>query len=396
MIWLVLFWFAAVSLFWTYAGYPLLLLILTFSRRTLKVQHRTDLPGVSFLVLTYNEAKVIRDKLNNSLALDYPRHLLEIIVVDSASDDGTLEIASEFVPRGVRVAQQGERRGKAAAINFGLLQATHDIVVITDANAMMAVDGIRQLVPHFNDPQVGGVTGGMSQRAMSATNISRSGGLYWRLEQFMRRREAQLHSVIAMSGEVSAYRKHLFMADGAVKPWYTRGATDDFEQTMYIIRQGLRVRYEPKAVVWEPAPDNETDLASQKIRIITQTIVSVIHNRRMLFNPRFGWYGWFILPSRKVLPLLSPLFLAIVVISSLALYQDPFFFALFILLCVVVVIYYASRHWPALTANKITGLLVFFLQLNEFVVRSWIKFFRGQDFTVWDKINSSRISSRSS
>ncbi len=383
---LVLWWIAVGLLGWMYAGYPLIMALVSRGKKPV-VPEPTMWPTVSLMIMTYNESLVIERKIRNSLELHYPAGQLDIMVVDSASTDGTPEIAARFADRGVRLVQQGMRAGKASAINAGLLAARGEIIIVSDANAMMDPEALRFAVRHFSDPRVGGLTGAMRQRDTSGTAESQSGDLYWRYESMMRVGESRLHSVIAMSGEMSVYRRSMFVRDGQVVPWYTKGATDDFEQTLYIIAHGQRVVYEPAAVVWEPAPDNAADLASQKIRIITQTIVSVRQNMWKLF--RSGWYGWFIFPTRKVLPLASPWLLLWVLCATWILAtQNSAWAILGALQTLIYVVWGLGRTIRPLA--RLLGPVDFLLTLNMFVLVSWIRLWRGHDFTVWNKVESSR------
>src|SRR5207247_1662992 len=118
-------------------------------RPTQAVQTAPDvLPRVTLLISAYNEEAVIGEKLRNALSLDYPRGFLEIIVVSDCSDDGTDEIVREFAPRAVRLVRQAERLGKSSGLNLGVLQASGEILVFSDANAMYEPDALRWLVRH--------------------------------------------------------------------------------------------------------------------------------------------------------------------------------------------------------------------------------------------------------
>src|SRR5688572_27507135 len=141
------------------AGYPLLLRLLVAVRGARHVRQGDITPTVSFVISAYNEADVIRAKLENALAIDYPADRREIVVISDCSDDGTDEIVREFAGRGVRLLRQAERRGKTAGLNHSLPLLTGDIVVFSDANAMYERDALRKLTRNFADAKVGYVTG---------------------------------------------------------------------------------------------------------------------------------------------------------------------------------------------------------------------------------------------
>src|SRR5258707_7422505 len=102
------FWLSAAAFFYTYIGYPILLTVM--SRLRPRVVNRAEItPSVTIIITAYNEERALAAKLENTLTLDYPRELLEIIVASDCSSDRTDEIAREFSARGVRLCRQSER-----------------------------------------------------------------------------------------------------------------------------------------------------------------------------------------------------------------------------------------------------------------------------------------------
>lgn len=393
-MWLVVVWLAGLSFFglaWTYVGYAAFVLLAARwwpRRHVADPQYR---PRVSIMIMTYNEEVVIHAKIENTLQIKYPPERLEILVVDSASTDTTVARAEQWQSRGVRVIRQPQRAGKASAIDYGLLHATGEIAIVTDANAMIEPDALQHIVPHFADPKVGGVAGAMQQRDRSGTAESASGDLYWRIEKIMRTAESQLHSVIGMSGEISAYRRSIFIHDGQPVSWYTPGGPDDLDQTVYMIMHGYRVLYEPRAIVWEPAPDTAHDIADQKIRVITMTIATVRRRWLSLWRIRYGWYGVLTFPSRKTLPLFSPLLYWVALLTSCLLtVLQPWWGVMSIPLLLVLFLSLIGSVWPISRRSTLIRVPNFFVALNVYVVRAWWQFVRGRHYTIWEKVQSTR------
>jgi cellulose synthase/poly-beta-1,6-N-acetylglucosamine synthase-like glycosyltransferase len=132
-------WVLALSLAllaYVYVGYPALLRVIVYLRGPRRVRQADITPPMSVVISAYNEAAVIRRKLDNAVSLSYPRDALEIVVVSDASTDGTDAIVEEYAGRGVRLARQAERRGKTAGLNNTLPTLRGDIVVFSDANAI--------------------------------------------------------------------------------------------------------------------------------------------------------------------------------------------------------------------------------------------------------------------
>jgi Glycosyltransferases, probably involved in cell wall biogenesis len=147
-----LFWFCVATIAYTYAGYPALLTILARLRPERPFPPLAELPMVTLLIAAYNEQNVIAAKLANSLALDYPRERLQILVAADGSNDATPEIVAGFADQGVELSYRPERAGKMAAILRALPQARGDIVVLSDANNFYSANALRALVAPFADP----------------------------------------------------------------------------------------------------------------------------------------------------------------------------------------------------------------------------------------------------
>jgi biofilm PGA synthesis N-glycosyltransferase PgaC len=119
---------AAAFVLYTLGGYPLLLAALArmrprpFTRAPIR-------PTVSILLPVYNGEPWLRSKLESILALDYPRELLQILVISDGSTDRTGEIASQFESSGVQLIHI-PHSGKAAALNAGLERATGEILFL--------------------------------------------------------------------------------------------------------------------------------------------------------------------------------------------------------------------------------------------------------------------------
>ena len=191
-------------LVYIFVGYPLLLALIVRVRGPRPVKRGDRLPSVSLVISAYNEADVIRGKLENTIELDYPRELLEVVVISDASTDGTDEIAREFSARhGVVVARQPERAGKTAGLNRTVPTLRGEIVVFSDANALYQPNALKMLVRNFADPQVGCVTGQARYVEGSRTAADDGERTYWDYEMShqaaWRQRSARRSAVTAPS-----------------------------------------------------------------------------------------------------------------------------------------------------------------------------------------------------
>jgi len=190
----LLFWLSVLFILYTYIGYPCLLFI--WERLAgRKVNKAYIEPEVSIVIAAYNEEKHIGRKIENCLALNYPRDKLEIIVVSDGSHDRTKEIAGNFQTNSVRLLSYEQRKGKAHALNLGVSQAKGDVIFFTDARQTLEKESLRELVANLNDPKVGTVSGELVLLEKGEDGSGEGIGLYWRIEKWMRKKESQIADI---------------------------------------------------------------------------------------------------------------------------------------------------------------------------------------------------------
>src|SRR6266545_2545951 len=149
----VVFLAAMAMIAFTYAGYPALMFMLSLILK--RPVRRDDItPRVSVIIAAYNEERDIVAKLKNTLALDYPRDRMEIIVASDCSTDQTDDIVRGFSAQGVILRQQPERFGKTVAQNRAVKISSGEILVFSDATTMYEPDAIRKIVRSFADPEL--------------------------------------------------------------------------------------------------------------------------------------------------------------------------------------------------------------------------------------------------
>ena len=284
---------AVLVLAYVVAGYPLLLRLLVSVRGPRHVRQADITPALSFVISAYNEADVIRAKLQNALSLDYPTEHREIVVISDCSDDGTDEIVREFAGQGVRLERQDERRGKTAGLNRTLPLLTGDIVVFSDANAIYDTDALRKLARNFADDHVGYVTG--EARYLLGGKAAADAGerVYWGYEMELKRLETQLGSMVGGDGAIYAIRRPLWktLPDDAI---------NDFLNPLQIVEAGWRGVYEPEAICYEETSGRFRSEYKRRVRIVSRSWRAVFQAAGVLNPFRVGLFSW-CLVSHKVL-----------------------------------------------------------------------------------------------
>jgi len=384
----LLFVISAALLVYVYLGYPLILLVAVPKRREPNtairtVLHDAALPRVSLLISAYNEHQVISKKLRNALDLDYPRDLLEILVISDCSDDGTDEIVGAFAADGVQLVRQPERLGKSMGLNVGVSRATGELLVFSDANAIYEADAIRQLVRHFVDARVGYVVGNARYSDAPGQQASaKSEGLYWRLETWLKEKESDFGSVVGGDGAIYAIRRELF---SPLRP------TDinDFLNPLQIIVRGYRGVYEPAAICYEEAGDSFEKEFGRKVRIVSRSLNAVWRASAVLLpwvQPRH----WFSLVSHKVLRWFAPVLMILALVSSWLLWRSSFYQAALLLqLCFYLLAFVGWRLEGHARLSSLLYIPYYFTLVNLASFYGILKFFGGSLTPTWQTVRAS-------
>jgi cellulose synthase/poly-beta-1,6-N-acetylglucosamine synthase-like glycosyltransferase len=251
---------------YAFAGYPLVLLGLGLAIRR-EVKKAPIRPFVSLLIPAYNEARVMARKIENALALDYPSDRMEIVIVSDGSSDKTVDIAR--AAGGVRVLALPKNRGKVAALNAAVPELTGEILVFSDASAMLAPDSVRRLVENFADPSVGAASGRYRVVKPDEVNIGASEDVYWKYEAFVKIHESRLASTLGAHGHLHAIRKELYPFPHA------ETINDDYVIPLSVLGRGFRAVHEPAAVVFEEA--REMTGFGRRIRIVAGNLQQLRH-----------------------------------------------------------------------------------------------------------------------
>lgn len=280
----ILFWASLLIVFYTYIGYGILLYIIirlkrlfTGSPRKAVLPDDNQLPTMTLMICAYNEEEVVAEKMQNTLALDYPKDKLRIMWVTDGSNDHTNELLAAYPE--VDIVFSPERRGKTAALKHGLQELQTRYVAFTDANTMINATALREIARLFMDPTVGCVSGEKRVAAKKAGEMAAEGeGLYWKYESTLKKWDSELYSAMGAAGELYAMDPTLYreVPDEAL--------LDDFMMSMYVVEAGKRIAYTPDAFAQEYGSANIHEESKRKRRIAAGGLQSIWWLRGML-NP---------------------------------------------------------------------------------------------------------------
>jgi cellulose synthase/poly-beta-1,6-N-acetylglucosamine synthase-like glycosyltransferase len=311
----IAFWTSAFVIVYAYAGYPLVLILLRiFIHRP--VRKGPVEPYVTVVVPAHNESRVIKAKILNTASLDYPVDKIELLIASDGSSDSTVEIARELSDGNrVRVLAFPQNRGKISVLNDAVHEARGEIVVFSDASAILKSDSIRQLVANFADPKVGAVSGIYRVQHASGTRSGSQEEIYWKYETFLRTHESNLSSALGGHGQILGVRKDLY-------PYPTPGTiNDDFVIPVRILAGGSRVVYEPLAVAFEEA--SEMVGFQRRVRIMAGNMQQLREMKGLLWPPQPLPLLFFL--SRKVVRSATPFFLVCLAVSNCFLLHGRFY-----------------------------------------------------------------------
>lgn len=379
-MWAVLFNTAVGIIFYTYVGYPLLLSVLAVFKSSKKNKAVAELPFVTIIIAAYNEEAVIADKIKNIFAADYPTEKLQVIVAAQGSTDHTAAIASSY--SGVSVLQSAERKGKSVAVNEAVEKAQHSIIVLTDANTLLAPQTLQKLVSHLNDPAIGAVAG--EKKVVDANGAAVSGeGMYWRYESWLKQQETDFYTVVGAAGELFAFKKELFI------PIPANTVTDDFFLSLSINMQGKKVAYAADAVSTEAASLFLADEWKRKIRIAAGGIQSLGLVQKALNPFRYPLLSFQFFSHRVLRWLLcGPALIVLLLANGILVFTTGgVFYSIFFLLQVLFYVFALVGY--LLLKQKISFFLLtipfYIVFMHAAMMTGLVRYFTTGQSVLWEK-----------
>jgi poly-beta-1,6-N-acetyl-D-glucosamine synthase len=382
----IIFWASLIILFYSYIGYGLIIFLVNNIRvlflGKIRLPDTEKLP-VTMIVAAYNEADFLPQKINNSLALDYPADKLKILFVTDGSSDSSVELVNRFPS--IQLMHLPERKGKYAAVKRAMQQVKTPVVIFSDANTMLNPDCINRIVAHYADPKVGGVAGEKKiMRNNYASVVGEAEGLYWQYESFMKRQDAELYTVVGAAGELFSIRSSLFT------PINENVILDDFVMSMQICLKGYKIEYEPDAFATELPSASLREEQKRKVRISAGAYQSLGYLKGIL-NPFLHPVLSFQFISRRLLRwVFCPVLLLVLFVSNSWIVLLGNVNRLYDMLLFGQTLFYlfASLGWMLVHSGKRAGLFTipfYFVFMNYCLVKGFIKYISGKQTVLWEK-----------
>ena len=385
LFFIVLFWICLFIVFYAYVGYGILLYLIIRLKRIFRGKPRlpdaTFQPPVTMLIAAYNEEDFIREKIENTLALDYPKDKFKVIITTDGSSDKTPDIVGEYPE--ITLYHQPERRGKIAAVHRTMAFVKTPFVIFTDANTLLNKEVVKNIVRHYADPKVGAVAGEKRIFERDSDDASGAGeGFYWKYESALKKWDSELYSVVGAAGELFSVRTECY--EDVPKD----SLIEDFFMTMRIAQKGYRVIYEPDATATETASADVGEELKRKIRIAAGGIQSVVRLSALLNPFKYGILCFQYVSHRVLRWTLAPLALPLLLVANIYLaLQGSIFFQAILVLQGLFYLTVLAGHLLALRKIKVKLVFIpyYFFIMNYAVYAGLRRYLKGSQTVLWEK-----------
>ncbi len=386
----ILIWLSIIFVFYSYIGYALLVWAYLAVRKKIRKEIENPNsyfePSVSLIVAAYNEEDVIKKKIENCLALNYPENKLKLVFVADGSTDNTAAIIKQY-PR-IELLCKKERLGKVAAINRAMTAISTDYVIFCDANTFLNKTCIKEIIKHYRDEKIGAVAG--EKKVVAPTTLNKPAkdgeGLYWRYESKLKQIDSDFYSVVGAAGELFSIRTKLF------EPLPSEVLLDDFIISMKICKKGYRVIYEPKAYAMEAPSLTMKDEQTRKIRISAGGFQSILMLKDLLNIFKYGKLSFLYISHRVFRWALCPVLLPIIFVCNFIVFQfaedgkHTIYNALFI--AQISFYFMAFSGWLFSIKNiknNIFYIPYYFVFMNIALYIGFFKFLNNKQSVLWKK-----------
>ena len=359
-------------IFHSYAGYPISLWLIGLFRTTRALVTETEFPFVTFVITAHNEEKRIASKLENTLALTYPREKLQILVASDGSTDGSNAIVEGKKDQGVELLAIEKRGGKESAQKEAVAAARGEIIVFSDVATILDPWGIERIVAGFADHAVGCISS--EDRIIDEDGLPGGEGMYVRYEMGLRRLESRVNSLVGLSGSFFAARREVCND-------FSENMQSDFRTLLNSIKMGLTGVIEPEAVGYYRDIADKSLEFDRKTRTIIRGLTVFFRHTELLNVFRYGLFSYQLF-CHKLLRWLVPLFLIICFVSNAIV---AFYSGAFLALFAAQLVFYAMaavgirREFQ----DAVTRIPGYFLIVNASILVAWLRYLRKEEIVMW-------------
>jgi glycosyltransferase involved in cell wall biosynthesis len=382
----ILFYISGFIIVWAMVGYPFSLKFfgkLLKNRRINKNYYHQ--PTVTVMVVAHNEEKVILEKLNNILELDYPKEKVEFLIASDNSTDKTNEIVKQFIKDhqclNLRLYEAKVRKGKTNAQNEAHKTVRTEYLVMTDANSLMDKNSVKELMAAFTSEDIAYVSGRLSITNQASSNVSNAEASYWDSDLATREIESRIQTITAGNGALYACRTRDYYDFDPIQ------CHDSAMPQLYAL-QGKRAIANHDAVAYEKAGEIIEDEFGRKVRMNRIILKHILPDIRILNVFKYKWFSYFYFGHRTCRYLLWISHLLVLIANALLITESLFYKITFV---GQVLFYFLALLRLITKSNNKYLTLVYYYCVT--ILAQWVGVYNiltGQARPFWEKAESTR------
>lgn len=371
---------------WAMVGYPVFLLVLDSIKKAPPIKKDYSyIPSIAILVVAHNEEKVIWEKLQNLILIDYPKDKLTIMVTSDFSTDNTNALVEKFISEhkeyDIRLHETMQHGGKTNAQNEAVRLLSSDLIIMTDANCMFDRNAVKELAACFCDPQIKYVCGATAYVNSSKNRTANSESSYWNMDSKCRDIEGRIQTITAGDGNLYACRTKDYKEIPLIE------CHDSSFPVLFALENGRAV-FDPKSIAYEKAGENDKDEYKRKVRMNRNLFHNILPTIKILNIFKYKWFTVFWLGHRTCRYLLWIAHSLLLVLSAIMAHLNWIWMATLIAQCsfyLLAVIGLATK-----ANNKIVKMAAYYTMT---VAAQWYGAYNiitGKSKPTWAKAESTR------
>lgn len=384
----LLFWISLFFIFYGMVGYPLTLMIIDkfyIKEEIQKKPTKTNNRFVSIIIPAHNEEQVISEKLENLININYPIELFEIIISSDNSTDKTNTIVQKFIDEhqkyNIKLYNVKKRQGKTNAQNEAVERANGEILIFSDANAILDTNSVLYLVSSFNDDKTIYISGKLKYVNDQNNISSKTESSYWNCDLYMRKIESKLGNITAGNGALYAIKKSNYVFLDPIK-------CHDLNMPLYAGINNKKALYNEFAIAYEKAGETTEDEFKRKVRMFRGILNSLFETPEKYNIFQNGWFSFFYFGHRT---LRYSLFINhfLLLASNIVIFNSSFIYKITL---IGQIIFYSISTIGKLTKSK-NKLLYFPYYYSMTIVAQLVGAYNqlaGKSKPFWEKAESTR------
>lgn len=382
----VVFWICVFVIFWANIGYPISIILLDKILKKKKLPKKLNYePSVTIMIVAHNEEKLIKEKLENVLNLDYPKEKLEILISSDNSTDATNYIVKEFIDnhkeRNIVLYEVKERKGKTNAQNEAAKLVKNEILIMTDANSMLKQNAVKELVSSFYNDTIAYVTGRLCYVNSKDNDTSKAENTYWDLDTKIRDIESRIQTITAGNGALYACKTKEYYDFEPIQ-------CHDSSMPLYYALKQKRAIANHEAIAYEKAGENIQDEFKRKVRMNRIILSSILPDIKILNIFKYKWFTFFYLGHRTCRYLLWLMHILAYITSAILLKQNYLYLLAFILQTLVYLVAIINMKFKL--NSKILNMAYYYCMTIIAQIVGVKNILTGKAKPFWEKAESTR------